>query len=608
MKTPHFSIFILLFFCSLQYFAQDIHIKSKIERIIVKEDSSFVREVSITFQKSEDERLYPIFYDVELENVLQIDVYEQKGNRLKAEKNSRIFEEKVNVDYIHSKKIKSVYIPKNKDIVLKYAVECKELMYLSSLHFFSYNKIDTLNYSLTIPSKFNLSYKISHKDSLSHFSLDSIKSNSESKWTIKTVPKKIKHSILQYFGIYKNMEVPLMRVLVYPSSYKNNPIHYMNDWYLQSIKDTKGLSYAAKLKIDEITKNLVDKKDIINAIYNYLRQNFKYVAIEVGMGAFIPSPVNEVYSNKQGDCKDLSNFLSEALEYKGIESNVALAATFDHINDCDFPSLSSANHVICVAYLDNSPVLLDPTDPIHVQGTPIQSLQNRKILIINPDGGNFHTVSTFSPEQNKVTYDLNITLNSEENTIDGIFKISYSGISDNYLRRALHYESKADFEIYANNHFEEIFGNQKIKSLKRTDISNKLNFEGNILIEGKTFDDNSKKYIFIDFLPRLIETESQENLLEGSHLNSNFQKKVTAKITLDKPIQSFDLKKFEYNEKDISLLMEIKFISDLEIEITYDFVFNYFFIKNNNVKEINDVLKYFKKITNEPIILNQKKV
>ena len=49
------------------------------------------------------------------------------------------------------------------------------------------------------------------------------------------------------------------------------------------------------------------------------------------------------------------------INYKGIKSDIALAATFDHISDCNFPSLSSANHVITTAYVNNEIILLEKT-------------------------------------------------------------------------------------------------------------------------------------------------------------------------------------------------------------------------------------------------------
>ncbi|WP_400081195.1 transglutaminase domain-containing protein [Winogradskyella sp. R77965] len=600
-------LFIFFVFYSTKGFSQNIHLKSKSEKIEIQEDSSFVNEITILFKKSDEIRHYPIFYDTELEQISDIKLFEKKGRRLKELSIKKIYEEDVKLDYITSKKVKSVEVPRDKEISLTYSVSCKELMYFTSLHFFSYNEIDTLRYQIKVPEKFQLAHNTIYKDSLSFYTIDSTRTDKGSQWDIKVSPKKVEPDPLQFFGIYKNMKVPLMRTIVMPRSYNNQSIKYMNDWYYNNIIPKKGLNVAAKEKIDELTVNLTDPSEIISTIYGYVRHNFKYVAIEIGMGAFIPSHVNEVFLNKQGDCKDLSNFLSEALKYKGIQSDIALAATFDHISDCDFPSLSSANHVICTAYINDKTILLDPTDPIHLEGTPVQSLQDRTILIVNSKGGSFYEVKPFSPKQNEIYYQMDLKIDANNKLIEGTFGIDYNGLSNNYLRRILNSEGKKEFESFAKLHYKEIFGNQPISDLTLVNELKKLHLEGKISINGKTFNDGINKYVFIDFLPRLIETESRETLIDGTYLRNPFHKKVCAKILMDEPVETFETINYAYEGEGISLKMKIKALSNMEIECNYDFVFDHIFIEKENLSKTNEILKSFKKIINEPIVLKKRK-
>lgn len=608
LKNLKKTLFLLLAsIYAFPFYGQDLQIISKNQKIEVKEDSSFTREITIKFKKSNTNRVYSIFYDSELEEVSDIKIYKKKKKRVKEIKVGTIIEENVNLEYIASKKIKTLLLPKEEEIHLKYKIHCKELMYFSDLRFFSYDKIDSLKYQIKLPKQFRLSHKTIYKDSLNFFSIDSSKTVNSSVWNINVVPKKVTHDPLQFFGIYKNMKVPLMRVLVSPSDYQQNSVAYMNDWYYKNIISKRGLNDTSKQKIDELTTGVSEKNKILDIIYNYVKKNFKYVAIEVGMGAFIPSHANEVFKNKQGDCKDLSNFLSEALNYKGIKSDIALAATFDHISDCDFPSLSSANHVICVAYLNNTEILLDPTDPIHQQETPVQTLQGRSILIINSKGGKFLEVKQFTPPQNSIKYQMSLKVDSKKMLLSGNFDIKYDGISDNYLQRLSKYETETDFNDYINSFFKETFGNQGISNLTQTNISNKFNFLGNIEISGKTFNDDDSKYLFLDFAPKLIENENRENLLAGTYIGYPFQKTVVIDITLDESIVPFKLKNYNFNGKGISLNLIIKSISDNKIQMNYDFIFDHIFIDENNISDTNKLLKAFKKIINDPIILKRKK-
>lgn len=600
------SILICLLFCS-QGISQNIEIKTKSEKIEVLKDSTFTNEITVEFKQSEVIRYYPIIYDSELEQISDIQLYEKKRKRLKEIPVGEIEEEKVELDYINSKKIKNVFIPAETDVVLKYLVQCKELMYFSSLHFSTYNETDSLYFDIEVPKEFYFLHNTINKDSIPYYSIDSTKTEQANFWNIKLSPKQIKPNPLYFFGIYKNVEVPFMRTLVTPDSYTNQPQKYMNDWYIAEASQAKGLSPVVKNKIDELTVNITEPGEIVNIIYNYIKTNFKYVAIEIGMGAFIPSHANEVFNNKQGDCKDLSNFLTEALNYKGIKSDIALASTFDHISDCNFPSLSAANHVISVAYIDDKLLLLDPTDFIHRIGTPVQSLQDRTIFIINSDGGQFHKVDRFPPKMNEICYNAELYKDVESELIKGNFDVVYKGISGNYLSRIDAMSSENEFSDFSKDFFSEVFGDQAISNLRKINDTEELTFSGDLTVNGKFFEDELKQYLFIDFLPDLFENETRESLLEGTYLRTPFSKKVRVKINLESNIQPFETITNSFSDKGISLDLSINFVSENTIECKYDFVFDYIFTTNENIDATNDILKSFKDIINEPIVLEKQK-
>lgn len=608
MRKPFYAL-MLLFFTLLNgvTIGQNIELISRFENIDIKEDSSFVKRVSIKFKKLQNLEWYSIFYDSHLEEVSNINVFIQKGKRLKKIDNIKIIEERAELDYITSQKIKIISIPQESDVLLTYEVTSKELMYLTSLPLFSHIPTDTLSYKISLPQNFSLAHNTINSELLPVFKIDSTITDYNSVYTIESIPLIVEPNPLQFFGIYRNMEVPLMRVLVTTKEYKNQPKRYLNDWYLNSISDTKTLSYEAKMKIDELTLRVTDSLKITKIIYDYVKSNFKYVAIEIGMGAFIPSHVNEVYTNKQGDCKDLSNFLSEALRYKGIRSDLALAATFDHITDCDFPSLSSANHVIAIAYINDEVILLDPTDPIHTQGTPVESLQDRTILIINPEGGTFHKVKPFSPAQNKISYLIDVKENEQGGTLEGTFSVDYQGTSSNYMRRVMLSKNTEDFHKFGETFYEKVLGNQSISNFEILTDLNNLKFGGDLSINGKTFIDNNNTYLFLDFLPRLIETEDRETLIKGTHLNNPYRKLLIASIELQDYMAPFKPIEHKYQEEGVSLQVMIQRTSDKVIECSYDFVFTNYFIEENNLSETNDILKVFKKIINDPILITHKK-
>ncbi|MDT0620875.1 transglutaminase-like domain-containing protein [Croceitalea vernalis] len=586
--------------------AQNISITNKIEDILIKKDSSFVKHVNVTFNKSDELILYPIFYDSELEKILDIKVYVKKGKHFKPLKNQVITEEDVELEYIASKKVKTVVIPAGADAKVSFTVVCSELMYFADLRFFSNNLIDTLKYKITVPDTFKFTYNIIHKDSLKYVRVDSIKTANTTKWNINVIPEKVEPDILTLFGLYRNKRAPLMRTIVVPKSHKGSEKRYMNDWYLQKVQSKRGLNSEVIQKINELTKNESRPNQILEILYDYVKNNFKYVAIEIGMGAFIPTHANEVFSNKEGDCKDLSNFLSEALNFKGINSDIALAATYDHISDCDFPSLSSANHVVCIAYIDGIPLILDPTDPIHSPKTPVQSIQNRSLLIINKNGGDWHKVKGFSSQQNLIEYHIDLEENSDHTSMLGKFQAMYFGISGNFIRREFIRLDEDKVNTLLKKHYKTVLNNQSIEEFKIEPKNRVIDAKGNLSIKGKIINDINTRILFLDFLPRPFETLTRNELLIGTHLGSNLSKKVHSTIKMKNEIRSFKPIEHLFSEEGVSLLFKISNPSESVITVDYEFSCNYVSVNKENIQKINNILTSFKKVINDPIILNKK--
>lgn len=608
LKIPTSGLFYIsiLYIFSIPLAAQEFSIAKKTESIVIRKDSSFIRQISVTIKKSEELVPYPIFYDNELEKVDSIQVHFKKGKRYKLEKDVAILDEAVELDYIASKKIKSVLYPPGFETKITYSIECDELMYLSNLPLFSYADIDTLAYQIKVPKTFRLAHNVIYKDSLDYFSIDSTLTSNLEIWDIVALPEKTELDPLALFGIYKDKKEPIVRTIVSPSSYSTDAKKYLNNWYLEKLILKRGLNPVVAQKLDELTEGIYDQRKIVEIIYDYVKSNFKYVAVEIGMGAFIPTHANDVYTNKEGDCKDLSNFLSEALNYKGIKSHVALAATYDHISDCDFPSLSSANHVVCLAYLNDKPIILDPTDPIHIPDTPVQSIQNRTILVINGEGGQWLKVEGFTPEENTIDYELSLKEVPGQLSLHGNFNVEYNGISGNLLKRWYKNLAKDEVLDIGKRHYESVFGNQTISEIQVIQQAHRFSANGNLQVNGKVFNDVDNQLVFLDFLPRLFETENRATLLEGTHFGSNFNKKVKLKIELDKPFSKFSPIEHVLSKDGVSLSLKISCGDDKTLVCDYQFIVHYESVEAENINRINEMLKFFKKITNEPIILRRK--
>jgi hypothetical protein len=126
---------------------------------------------------------------------------------------------------------------------------------------------------------------------------------------------------------------------------------------------------------EEITKNCNSQKEKISAIADFVQNEIRYVAIEVGKNKWIPRNADITLTNRYGDCKDKSALMISMLGTIGIESYPVLVGSQKPIF-IDLPSPYQFNHVIIAISTKNIEnlehlekavykdcLLFDPTNP-----------------------------------------------------------------------------------------------------------------------------------------------------------------------------------------------------------------------------------------------------
>ncbi len=136
----------------------------------------------------------------------------------------------------------------------------------------------------------------------------------------------------------------------------------LGDWYSRLCDGLDILPDEESKKVRELVKGVEEPKEKIRLIYEYLQENTRYVAIEVGSGNIIPYSAEDVSKNGYGDCKDLSNFMKAMLKTAGINSYLALinGGVYNRIPDTAFVSLKF-NHVVLFVPLEKDTLWLENT-------------------------------------------------------------------------------------------------------------------------------------------------------------------------------------------------------------------------------------------------------
>ena len=110
---------------------------------------------------------------------------------------------------------------------------------------------------------------------------------------------------------------------------------------------------------DEVTRGIVDRREQAAALYRWVSQNIRYVAVYLGNGGLEPNPAQSILDNHYGDCKDHVVLLEALLAARGIDSTPVLIGAGGGPTLPDIPLLGRFNHAI--TYIPEFDLYLDST-------------------------------------------------------------------------------------------------------------------------------------------------------------------------------------------------------------------------------------------------------
>lgn len=197
---------------------------------------------------------------------------------------------------------------------------------------------------------------------------------------------------------------------IWVSSFKDwNEIYR---WWKSLYQDRIELDESIKEKVAEIVKDASTRDEKTKAIYEWVAQNIRYVALEYGEGGFKPHKVREVFKNRYGDCKDQALLLVSMLNYMGIEAYPVLIGVNRRLLDEDIPMIQF-NHAIVAAKIGDSLNFLDPTQETCSYGYLSSYNQDKICMVFFNDGYKFLKTPLFESHTNRETRDMRIVVNND---------------------------------------------------------------------------------------------------------------------------------------------------------------------------------------------------
>ncbi len=156
-------------------------------------------------------------------------------------------------------------------------------------------------------------------------------------------------------------------------------------WYSQLEKGRTEPSPEIRAKAQELIQGRTAQLDKIQALYDYVAKNIRYVSLSFGLSRYQPHPASEVFKNQYGDCKDKHTLLAAMLEAAGIRSDAVLIPSLRQL-DTSLPSPSQFDHVITAVPLNGQLIWMDTTTEVAPFRLLAASLRNKSALLVPADG------------------------------------------------------------------------------------------------------------------------------------------------------------------------------------------------------------------------------
>jgi tetratricopeptide (TPR) repeat protein len=153
---------------------------------------------------------------------------------------------------------------------------------------------------------------------------------------------------------------------------------------------------AVRAKVAEVTKGLTDRPSQVQAIYDYVATQIRYVSLSFGVGRFKPHAPADVLKNQYGDCKDKHGLLAAMLDVIGVEAVAVLINTERSISE-DVPSPAEFDHVITAIPSADGPsgwTWLDTTAEVAPFGMLAGALRDKRALFVGGEARPHRVVTT----------------------------------------------------------------------------------------------------------------------------------------------------------------------------------------------------------------------
>lgn len=247
--------------------------------------------------------------------------------------------------------------------------------------------------------------------------------------------------------------------------------------YRESAVDASGSDPAIVGLARSLTAGDQTPRAKARTLYDWVRKNVRYVAVNIGRGAVVPHRATEILALRYGDCKDHVALYGALLDAVGIRNEPALISSGTIYTLPDVPGYGVLNHVI--TWLPELQLYADSTAPNVEFGYLPSTDMNRPVVLVN-EGVLSRTPSTATMSR---TTDLSINV-AHDGTASFVYRLDSTGWAAEQGRALLRMQTPAQREesLQAELRFVNLSGTATLSTsnLNATDGPLSLTMKGKL--------------------------------------------------------------------------------------------------------------------------------
>ncbi len=238
-------------------------------------------------------------------------------------------------------------------------------------------------------------------------------------------------------------------------------------------------------KIKGLVGSEKDPMNIAKIVYEFVQNKTRYVSIQLGIGGWKPMLAKDVDRLGYGDCKALTNYTRALLAAVGVDSYYTIVYSNDNKRDLreDFVSVQG-NHVMLSLPDGNGLRWLECTSQTAPFGFLGNHIDDRKVLMVRPDGGKLIRTGCFADHDNSQHSTGRYSITAD-GMIAGEVNIRSKGSQYNY-RLHLENNDAREKDLYYKEYLQNI-PNLKIGQSKFENDKSQLEFRENLSISAEKY-------------------------------------------------------------------------------------------------------------------------